>query len=372
MSGGVWVSRMDLGDSGLAVGIKDSIDIAGYQTRLGSEAYAREPVPRTTAVVVERLLEKGFRVTGKTNLHELAFGMTGVNGYFGTPVNPNFPDYIPGGSSSGSAVAVARGDVDVALGTDTGGSIRLPAACCGVFGLKPTFGRVSRDGVWPADTSLDCVGGFARNMPDLIRLQAAIDPAFQPMGDVNLADVAVALHVRDASPAIAAAVAEALAQSGVHVDAVELPYIDDAFHAGMTVIGYETFGAYSHLMGQGLLGADVELRLEKAKPLTPQDIDAAERVRATFSAQIDALLEQYSVIATPALPDFPLKRDAALAGAQDLAVSRYIRPFNLSGHPAIVVPLQTDLEGPCAIQLIARKNHDAWLCGVAAALAEKS
>lgn len=113
-------------------------------------------------------------------MHELAFGITGINHAFGTPINPKYPELIPGGSSSGSAAAVAAKQADFTLGTDTGGSIRMPAACCGVFGLKPTFGRVSRKGVYPPSSSLDCVGPFANSVEMIEKAMQIIDPTFKP------------------------------------------------------------------------------------------------------------------------------------------------------------------------------------------------
>ena len=126
--------------------------------------------------MVQALLDGGCRIIGKTSLHELAFGTTGINAWTGTPDNPLYPGRIPGGSSSGSATAVAAGLCDFSLGTDTGGSVRIPAACCGVFGLKPSFGRVSRRGVMPEQSTLDCVGPFARDMDMLIEAMGLIAP----------------------------------------------------------------------------------------------------------------------------------------------------------------------------------------------------
>jgi amidase len=153
----VFVRPLALGGDGLSVGVKDSIDIAGYPTQAGSATLEDAPAALAHAAVVQSLLDGGCRIVGKTNMHELAFGVTGINHFTGTPINPRYPDRVPGGSSSGSAVAVALGVVDFAIGTDTGGSIRIPASCCGVYGLKPTYGRVSRAGAHPATSSLDCI-----------------------------------------------------------------------------------------------------------------------------------------------------------------------------------------------------------------------
>ncbi len=142
-----FASMLALGaDGGLTVAIKDCLDVAGHNHPLRICRLCRCCSARTNSAVVDRLLDAGCRIVGKTRLHEIAYGMTGVNAFEGTPVNPRWPNRIPGGSSSGSAVAVAAGSVDFAIGTDTGGSVRQPAVCCGVIGFKPTFGRVDRRG----------------------------------------------------------------------------------------------------------------------------------------------------------------------------------------------------------------------------------
>jgi amidase len=170
---------MGLGGSGPTVAVKDSIDIAGFPTRMGSACLAGARPARQHAAVVQALLAAGCRIVGKTNMHELAYGVTGINRCYGTPLNPRAPDRVPGGSSSGSAVAVAAGLVDFALGNDTGGSIRIPAACCGVYGLKPSFGRVNRSGVHPVRSTLDCVGPLARDVTMIERAMTMLDPSFR-------------------------------------------------------------------------------------------------------------------------------------------------------------------------------------------------
>ena len=148
----------------LTVAVKDCFDFEGQETTSGSRALVGSAPASSDAEVVQRLRSAGCDIVGRANMHELAYGVTGINAWAGTPINPQYPHLIPGGSSSGSAVAVAAGMVDFALGTDTGGSVRVPAACCGIMGLKPTFGRVSRIGVHPVVSSLDCVGVFAREL----------------------------------------------------------------------------------------------------------------------------------------------------------------------------------------------------------------
>ena len=243
-----------LGGDGPAVAVKDTIDIAGYPTRAGTRALEDAAPATRHARVVENMIDAGCRIVGKTVLHELAFGVTGVNAWSGTPLNPRFPTLIPGGSSSGSAAAVAGGLVDFAIGTDTGGSIRMPAACCGVFGLKPSYGRVSREGVLPARSSLDCVGPFAASLAGVERAMAAMDPSYQSLAAPTRAPVFGVVRV-EADPAIETALDQALADSGVSCRPIVLPSLGSAFVAGLTIINAENFAAFSHLLATGKLGA---------------------------------------------------------------------------------------------------------------------
>jgi len=153
------IEQMKAGGTGLKVMVKDTIDISGYPTRASSRALQDVGPATQNAAVVDALFDGDCQVVGKTVLHELAYGTTGINHYAGTcRESATIPDVFLGGSSSGSAAAVAAGLCDFSLGTDTGGSVRIPACCCGVFGFKPTFGRIDRRGVMPAQSSLDCVG----------------------------------------------------------------------------------------------------------------------------------------------------------------------------------------------------------------------
>lgn len=361
----IFVRRLQLGGNGPHVGIKDSIDIGGYPTQCASATLAGAPPAARHAAVVQRLLDAGCRIVGKTNMHELAYGVTGINRWTGTPLNPRHPDRVPGGSSSGSAVAVAAGQVDFAIGTDTGGSIRIPAACCGVYGIKPTFGRVSREGVHPAVSSLDCVGPFARDLATLERAMAMLDPTFvaQPTaGTTRLGVLAV-----DAEPAIAAAVHRALTAAGVTVEPVRLTSFDAAFTAGLTIIAFENWAAYGHLTQSPLLGDDVRARLLAARDVSREAYAAAEVCRATFRAEVDAALTRVDALALPTLPGYPLTLAQAVDAKASLRTTAFVRPFNLSGHPALTLPLTPPATSPLptSLQLVGRHGADAALCAVA-------
>lgn len=363
-----FIDTFTLGGPGPTIAIKDTIDIAGHPTRAASRALADAPPAAQHADVVHLLLDAGWQIAGKANMHELAFGMTGINEYTGTPVNPQDASRIPGGSSSGSASLVGLGAVDAALGTDTGGSVRGPAACCGVFGLKPTFGRVSRRGVAPAESTLDCVGPFARDMRTLAAVMAAIAPGFdRALATAPVADCTAAQVVVDADPAITAALDAAIHAAGLRSHAVALDEMPAAFAAGLTVINAETSRAFGHLVATGKLGADLDARLRAAATTTPAALAEAEAVRARFTAQVDAALEHADVLILPTLPALPITLDDARNGVSVIAMSSLIRPFNLSGHPALSVPLPLAASPlKAGLQIVGRKGADERVCAIAA------
>ncbi len=365
--GAIFTDLLELGaPDGLTVAVKDCLDIAGFPTRCGSAAFDHAPAASRHAAVVEALLAAGCRIAGKTTMHELAYGMTGINARFGTPVNPGWPDLIPGGSSSGSAVAVAAGLVDFAVGTDTGGSVRQPAACCGVFGMKPTFGRIDRRGASPAASSLDCIGPLARSIDMLERAMAAMDPSFIPAESLDRPPRLALLRHPDGAKADRDWTA-LLPASATTIPRVELPLLDDAFQAGMTVIACETHRAFGHLLSRPeALGDDVRARLDAAGRVTDEKMARAEDVRTRFTAEVDALLADCDALVTPALPMPPPSLDAARDPKAVLPLTRFLRPINLSGHPAIVLPTIDERGLPRGIQIISRKFEDPQLCAIAA------
>jgi amidase len=364
-----FISEFTLGDAdGPTIALKDTIDVAGYPTTAASRALAEAPPAERHADVVEHLLAQGWQVAGKTNMHELAFGMTGINDHTGTPENPQDETRIPGGSSSGSAAAVGLYLASAALGTDTGGSVRGPAACCGVIGMKPTFGRVSRRGVAPARTTLDCVGPFAREMQTLIDVVAAIAPDFdEAVANTLPSSLRIGVVSVDAAREISDAVANAPSLAGFASKSIELLNLRAAFDAGLTVINAETWAAFGHLVETGRLGADLDARLRAASKTTAADLAVAESVRALFTAEVDHALQHVDVIVLPTLPALPITLEAARNGTPVIAMSSLIRPFNLSGHPALSLPLPIAGSPLLAgLQIVGRKGADELVCAIAA------
>ncbi|WP_137171825.1 amidase [Massilia sp. HP4] len=363
-----FVQRLSVGDAnGPTIAIKDCIDIAGWPTRAGSAALADAPPARGDAAAVRALLEAGWHIVGKTTMHELAYGMSGINHWAGTPLNPQDPSLITGGSSSGSAAAVGAGEVDAALGSDTGGSIRLPAACCGVIGLKPSFGRVDRRGAQPPTSSLDCIGPFAREMNVMNLVMAALAPGFDgAAAGTPLAAARIGVVATDADPAIDATIAAALQASGWQCTPRALPGLGAAFEAGLTVINHETWAAFGHLVASGRVGADVAQRLQAASATTAADLQAAERVREQFSLEVERALLDVDALVLPTLPRLPPSLADIEGGLSIVTLSALVRPFNLSGHPALSFPVP--LAGGAlttGLQLVGRKGEDERLCALA-------
>ncbi len=360
----MFVRKLTENASGLTFAVKDNIDAAGTASGMGCAAFKDANNAIRSAKVVQRLLDSNFQLLGKLAMHELAFGMTGINNYSGTPINTLYPDLIPGGSSSGCAAAVASGDVDIAIGTDTGGSIRLPAACCGVVGFKPTYGRLSREGVSPKKSSLDCVGPFARNVTLIEQAMHAMDESFTPSRQPR----SITLGVLDIECETSIFAEFELALQGiaslstVRINKISLAHMDNAFAAGMVLIASEAFAEFGGLP-KDQLGSDIAQRLQAASAIGASQIEQAQRTQETFKREVSEALLGVDAILLPTLPSKPLSLDAAKNGAIDLASSSLVRPFNVSGHPAITLPVAS--VNPFSVQLVGALNEDEKLCAIA-------
>lgn len=358
------VENLSLGTGELHLVVKDSIDIAGCITGMGSAITAGAFPAKESAEIVSNILANNAKIIGKAKMHELAYGVTGINKLAGTPVNPNYPNLIPGGSSSGSATAVVEGVADIGIGTDTGGSIRMPAACCGLVGLKPTFGRVSRVGVQPAKSSLDCVGTITKTVALAEQAMALIDPSFKIQAD--LAEFTIGVVKGAWRSDVAAAMDAALSSVSRPMQSIELPGLNRAHEAGLIIISAENWSAFHDIADAPNLGDDIRKRLLLAQKITAQQVADAHKIQAEFRAEVDAVLASgIDVLVLPALP-LPAP---TLAEAEDAAAivahTQLLRPFNISGHPAITLPLENDARQPFGLQLVGGMMQDEKLCMIA-------
>ncbi|MEP6695600.1 MAG: amidase family protein [Pseudonocardiales bacterium] len=360
----VFISRAAEVGAGPRLAVKDCIDVAGYVTTVGCRAVAFDAVAATEdATCLAGARAAGTQVVGKTTLHELCQGGTGVNREFGTPVNPIDRLRVPGGSSSGSAVAVAMGLADVAFGTDTGGSVRLPAACCGVAGLKTTHGLVPTQGVYPLAPSLDTVGVLA---VDVARLH--VGACWLLPGLTRATPAGQVLRVRPdvaVRPGIDAAVDRALALAGLPVADLPLTGWQDAQGTCLALIRAEAWRCQGHLLSRrGLLSEAAVRLLEAGRAVSDADLAAFLAAAGQWRARLEPLLLEGTVLALPTLADQPpLLADAARGRISELTAA-----VNVAGLPAISIPVP----GPVitALQLVGGAGSEATLLATAAIVEE--
>lgn len=361
-----FITRTQVGATGTAVAVKDLLDLAGLPTTAGCRAIERAAGPAAADAPclagLRAAVDAGAaRIVGKTNLDELAAGASGVNHWFGTPRNPLDPRLIPGGSSSGSAVAVATGEAAVAIGSDTGGSVRIPAACCGVTGLKTTRGRIATAGMVPLSQSLDTVGPLARDVAGVVRGMELLEPGFVPAAAG--ATVVGRVRVPDVDPRIDAAVDRALAASELEVVEVELPSWDAAFEASLAILLPE--GLRNH-------GAMIERERDLVGPVTVRQIElgrdyiaaepAARAFRREWEAELARAFERAQLLACPTLSGFA----PALADFESIASICRTMELNLAGVPALAQPIATEAPLPASLQLFGPHGTEELLVATGA------
>ena len=347
-----WQLRLEHGP-GLRVAVKDLIDMKGLPTTAGSAAVQAIPAERDADCLAG--VRASAVIVGRTVMHELAFGVTGINDWQGTPTNPLDSRCVPGGSSSGAAVVVANGEADVALGSDTGGSVRIPAACCGVAGLKTTWGRIPLDGVWPLAPSMDTIGPIARDVAGLARGMQLLEPGFT---------VGVPGRIGRFRPDAAGGVDAALDELLGPLPDVPLPGWEAASVACGVLLSSEAFAQSGHLLGTGRVGADVAGRLAAGGRHGPADLAAAREIRTAWRVQLEAAFEQVDVIALPTLRDAP----PALDAPDQMYLVRLTLPVNLAGVPALSMPVPRRDGPPASLQLIGRPGAEETLLATALVL----
>lgn len=360
--------------TGLRFGVKDLFDVAGYPTGCGNPVKLAMSAPaRRSAPAVEALLAAGAVFAGKTQTDELAWSMVGLNPYFGGTVNPRAPDRIAGGSSCGSAAAVAGGLVDIALGTDTGGSVRAPAAFCGIWGLRPTWDRIPLDGCMPLAPGFDTCGIFARSGADLLRTAEVLlgDDLAVLGGDTPA--LAIDMMAR-LLPAAAAGLGPAAArlsegETGVYVEAPEI------FHDC-----FDTLQSREVVRSQGPwiegdappLSPMVRARYDRARAVGEVEGVTAAETRERLTAALLARLGGRAALA-PAVHGAPPRRDSGQAELTAFAAEARVL-LSVAGVcrlPQVVFPVAISADGPLALSLIGPPGTDLALIRMASRLSER-
>jgi amidase len=343
-----WIVRLEAPGEGPRLAVKDCIDVEGLPTTVGCQLIAEQASPAARdAAVVAAARQAGARIVGKTNLAELCWSASGLNPWSGTPVNPADPQRIPGGSSSGSAVAVAAGEADVALGTDTGGSVRIPAACCGIAGLKTTWGRVPVDGVYPLAPSMDTVGPLGADVAAVELGMRLIEPGFT----ATTCELAVG-RIRpeiDIDPGTDIAVDAALAAAGLRLAGVPGFDFRAANGAGNVLIDVEAYQANAHLLPQlDQLSPQMRRNMTESAAVTADERAAADRTRLQLRDWFTAMLDRHPFLALPTLAGPP-----PLLGERGMSLTVLTMPANLAGLPALALPVPGGPAGlPASLQLI--------------------
>ena len=363
---GIFLARPESPPQGISLAVKDLLDTAGLTTTYGSAIFS-DHVPVKSAECVLRLEGAAYANVGKTNLHEFAYGITSENPHFGTVPNPLAPGRIAGGSSGGSAAALAAGLAEAALGTDSGGSIRIPAACCGVAGFKPTYDLVPTDGCFPLAPSFDHVGPMARTVVGCIAQLEVLAPSFRRASLESLEELTVGVAWLDgAQPLVAARVREATAFFPRSRE-LDWPRVDVGalFMREVADVHRELYAEHAELYGES-----VATKIERCLAVSDAEAAIATRARAEYRERCAEALEGLDLLLTPTLVCV-----APPTGIGDQALRetliRHTLPFNALGWPALALPCGTAEDGlPASIQVVGRPGADALVLAAGERLAD--
>jgi aspartyl-tRNA(Asn)/glutamyl-tRNA(Gln) amidotransferase subunit A len=363
---GIFLAQPEARGDGIPLAVKDLFDTAGLTTTYGSAIFA-DHVPGETAEAVRRLEAAGSANVGKTNLHEFAYGVTSMNPHFGWAPNPVAPGRIAGGSSGGSAAALAAGLADAALGSDTGGSIRIPAAYCGIVGFKPTFGVVPLEGCWPLAPSYDHAGPMARSVGECATMMQALVPGFEPSPVPDLSDLRVAVAwLENAEEGVRQRVEDAAAFFPQR-ERLDFP----RGHGHLKVFMREIAEVHAVLFEEQpeAYGEDVARKVRECLAVTDAEFREGERVRASLRDEAAERLEGFDLLLTPTQGFVAPTYEDAADDSLRLGITRFTNPFNALGWPALALPCGPAEYGlPASIQLVGRSGADALVLAAGLAL----
>ena len=366
MHEGIFLAQPSPPGEGIRLAVKDLFDTAGLTTTYGSVIFV-DHMPAETAEAVRRLEANGYVNVGKTNLHEFAYGVTSENPHFGIVPNPIAPGRTAGGSSGGSAAAVAAGLADVGLGSDSGGSIRIPAACCGLVGFKPTYGLVPVDGCFPLAPGFDHVGPIARSVADCEAMLQALVPGYARADVPGPGDVRVGVAwLDDAAPLVRRCVRKA-AQHFRHTDAVDFPRergVGPAFMREVASVHETLFEEHRESYGR-----DVARKLERCLLVGDREYETALGARDQLGNEAMETLRDFDVLLTPTLPVVAPPSRAAEDDERRSILTRNTFTINALGWPALALPCGRAEDGlPASLQLVAPRGQDAFVLAVGALL----
>jgi len=367
---------------GIPIAHKDLIATKCIRTTSGSRLFA-DFVPDYDAPVARKLADAGAVMLGKTGLHELAYGITSDNPHFGTVRNPHDPDRSPGGSSGGAGAAVATDMAFIGTGTDTGGSIRIPAAFCGVVGLKPTYGLVDRSGIQPLGFTLDHIGPLTRTVADArLALAAMAGPHALKPAPASLKGLRIGLpenfYFTHVAPDVVAAIKKAAHNAetlGAQVVPVRVPDIDALNSVGRVILLAEASALYEpYLHRRADFGDDVLALLDQGRLVPATDYVNAQRLRKKLVSEFHVLFSKIDCLFTPAsattAPRISQKQVELNGEMHDtrLATTRLVRGINVLGFPALVIPCGESEGLPIGLQMIARPWEENLLLSLGEAL----
>ena len=358
---GIFLAQPEEPSQAIRLAVKDLFDTAGLTTTYGSVVFA-DHVPVKSAEAVTLLEGAGYANVGKTNLHEFAYGITSVNPHYGTVPNPSFPGRMAGGSSGGSAAALAAGLADAALGTDSGGSIRIPAACCGVVGFKPTYGLASLEGVFPLAPSFDHAGPMARSVAECTAMMSVLADGFEPMIVESLEEVEVGVAWLERADVLVRARVSEASELFPRRREVDFPLAEKtgrAFMREVADVHRDLFAEFADSYGD-----NVRTKVERCLTVTDAEYERSVAAREALRERADAALEGLDLLLTPTLGSV-----APRLPVDDLeireATIRFTIPFNALGWPTLALPCGPAEDGlPASLQIAGRPGTDALVLAV--------